>query len=266
MKKYISFLSVLIGLLGLTFVSCTDDLAEREPSYEPSSNVAQVYFPTSNTAAFEVEPTVNKVSVTIAREVASNALEVNLSVVDTAGVYTVPSSVSFAAGETEATFEVSFDGLEYFQNYLLILSFDETLTNPYVEVEGTQEFLLRVMQSDWQDVATGEYYSDFFEDTWEQNLQYSEILDRYRFPNVWFNGYHFEFDWDGESATVTPPAVQFQTGYVDATYGMIFADVSDEAEDTYYDSANEQLVFDVAWNVPGVGSFGNYPEIFTFSE
>lgn len=266
MKKYISFLCAVIGLFSLVLVSCSDDLPEREPSYKPASEVVQVYFPASNTTQFEVEPVVNKVSVILAREVTTSALDVHLSVLDTAGVFTTPSVVSFAAGEAETTFDVSFEGLEFFKNYLLVVSFDEKLTNPYVEIEGTQEFLLRVMQSDWEDVATGEYYSDWFEKSWEQNLQYSELLDRYRFPNVWFDGFHFEFDWDGESAKITPPSADFPTGDIHSTYGMLYAGVSDDESDTYYDATNKQLVFDVAWNVPGVGSFGSFPEIFTFSE
>lgn len=264
MKRYFSSFGALVILLGLSVFGCSDDLPERVASYEPSEGVVQVYFPAGNTAYYEVEPIENSVSVTIAREVSDDALTVNLAVLDTAGVFTVPSSVSFDDGQLETSFDVSFEDLTFFLDYMIVISFEEELTNPYLAIDGTQEFVLRVMQSDWKSVAAGEYYSDFFESTQEQDLQYSEILDRYRFPNVWFSGFHFEFLWDGESAKVEAVQEQFATGYVHATYGMIYAEVSEE--DSYYDSEGKQLVFDVSWEVPGVGSFGNFPEIFTFSE
>ncbi|GAO31495.1 hypothetical protein [Geofilum rubicundum] len=267
MKKYLKLLYGAMGLVGLLLTSCSEDIVDREASYVPGDNVMQVYFTAANPGFMEVEPVVNSVSIEIARQETAAAAQVGIMSYDTAGVFTVPEFVSFEAGEEIGTIEISFADLEVFESYMLRLVLDESETNPYVEVDGTQEFVLRVMQSDWADVAQGSYYSDFFEDTWDQALQYSVLLDRYRFPSVWFDGFHFEFLWDGESADVAPFRASFPTGYDHPTYGMIYAEVASEpgVEDSYYDAAENQLVFDVGWVVPGLGSFGNFPEIFTIT-
>ena len=109
----IFLLGALIGLVA--FIGCSeDDLVKPTPSPGAPEGTQGVYFPTTNKAAFElmpVDPT--EFTLTIARSVSEGAVDVPLTQDENEGnVFVVPASVSFAAGETETTFKVTFPTAE----------------------------------------------------------------------------------------------------------------------------------------------------------
>ena len=105
----IFLLGALIGLVA--FIGCSeDDLIKPTPSPDAPEGTQGVYFPTTNKAAFEfmpVDPT--EFTMTIARSTSEGSVDVPLTVdVNDDNVFVVPASVNFKAGETEATFKVTF--------------------------------------------------------------------------------------------------------------------------------------------------------------
>jgi hypothetical protein len=266
MKKYIRFIFIFIGVITTLMLNgCSEDFPEREPSYVPGENIPEVYFPADNEYDVEVEPTATGVDVSIARKNTSGAVSVNISKVDTADVFSVPDNVEFADGEELVTFTVEFSNLKAFETYALELFIDEELTNPYTTTEGTNNFKLFVVQSDWVDFAVGSYYSDFFVDTWDQVLQYSEILDRYRFPDLWVSGVDYEFNWDGESeiSAIAEVGNKVVTGYEHPTYGMVSA--TTDYDNSSYDQNDQMFTFVREWTV-SAGSFGEWVETYTITE
>lgn len=273
MKLFKNILFIGAGLFIFLLNACTEDMPERSPSYVPASDVMEVYFPGDAKSQFEVEPTVSSIEVTVVRENTSGAASVGLTVKDYEGVFTVPGSVEFDAGEAETTIPISFEGLETFVSYKMELILEEEYTHPYDSAMngGTTNFLVYVTQSDWVDYAIGTYNSTFLETEWEQVLQYSEILDAYRFPDLWAAGVHWEFKWDGGEAII-PGGTEnsdgyfvVETGYNHPNYGMVSAATDPSTDYTYYSEADDMFKFDRLWTV-SAGSFGWYAEYFTFTE
>ncbi|SHJ01453.1 hypothetical protein SAMN05444280_10987 [Tangfeifania diversioriginum] len=130
-NKLLIAISVLVAL---AVAACSEFEDTVEPSPAVPDGCQGVYFPASNTSAYELEPTEpTQITITIAREVSSGAVEVPVNVeVNDEDVYNVPSSISFADGETEVDFTVTFpdagEGTTY--NLKLAVEGDEYV-NPY---------------------------------------------------------------------------------------------------------------------------------------
>ena len=151
--KSIYILGLIIGLVA--FIGCSeDDLIERTPSPEAPEGTQGVYFPTTNKKVFElmpIEPT--ELTLTIARSISEGAVDVPLTQdVNDDNVFVVPASVSFAAGEKETTFKVTFptaaEGVKY--NLKLSVAGDQYI-NPYVE--GVPYVETNVMRVKWETIA-----------------------------------------------------------------------------------------------------------------
>ena len=143
MKQYILALSLI--LFG--FAACTEDIPEREASPFTLGNCQGVFFPTTNEAVIEMEPTEpTEMTITIARADATNAIEVPISIErNDDNVFVVPQKVNFAAGAKEVTFVVTFptaaEGVTY--NLKLFVSGAELVndyadTRPYVATSVTR--------------------------------------------------------------------------------------------------------------------------------
>lgn len=101
----------LIGMAALTMASCSD-----KDEYEWASvSGPQVYFSDALPSQYEIDPAGTTFNVPISRADASNSLTVNLTSTTANPMYSVPSSVTFDAGQTEANIPVSYDAtkIEY---------------------------------------------------------------------------------------------------------------------------------------------------------
>lgn len=191
----IFLLGVLVGLVA--FVGCSeDDLIDPTPSPNAPEGTQGVYFPTSNKSAFEfmpVDPT--EFELKIARSVSEGAVEVPLTQdVNDENVFNVPSSVSFADGETETTFKVTFPTADEGKKYNLKLSVEgEQYVNPYVE--GVPYVETSAMRVKWEPLDEPMVYVDgtflaWFGVTSEPMYVFAERailgdVTRYRFNNVY---------------------------------------------------------------------------------
>lgn len=132
MKKY---LFSILAAAAVLFAGCnqTTPYEKGEPGAE---NPQGFYFPVASEVGLEIDPSANIKShdVTIARKDASVAATVPFVVtVNTNDVFTIPSSVQFAAGEKEKVFKVEFSGtMEAGQTYGFKLQIDPSLINPYL--------------------------------------------------------------------------------------------------------------------------------------
>ena len=265
-------LTWLLSLFVILFSSCNeDDIPVREESYIPGSDAVQAYFPSDSKSDLAVSPTDNSVTIKLMRTNTEKAITVSLSSFDANNVFTIPSTAEFAAGEAEAEITIPFEGLTVFTAYTAEITIDEQFTDPYKNnIEGgTSNYLLTVTQSDWTDYANGTFTSEFFGDQWEQKLQYSEILEKYRFPNVYGDGYHYEFTWDG-GATFTPSGTQDndglyvqESGYVHASYGMV--STRTDAAGSLYNQDSQLFNFIMNFTV-SAGSFGVNTESYKITE
>lgn len=125
---------------------------------------------------------------------------------------------------------------------------------------------------DWRNFASGTFVSSFFEESSTKVLQHSKPLNRYRLIDLYATGYNMEFEWDGGSkvtvlgsiykpgVTSYKPAVE--TGYIDSTYGMIWAIFNGA---NTYDDATKVFTFPITWRVTA-GNFGTYTDTYTITQ
>lgn len=256
MKNILSIL--LLGFITMTVCSCDDEL-NYSPG-EPSACVdSKVFFSEDNVYDYILGVADNEVSFFLERTDASGSLKVDLLAEGyDETVFSVPASVEFAAGETKKEVKVQINNVEMFTTYTLKkIAIAPELVNPYKDYSAVS---LNVYKEDYAPYAKGMYTSTFFGEEWEQVLEYSPILDLYRFSDLYATDYDFFFTWDG-GATMTMQTTKTQTGYVHSTYGMITAEI----QATKYDAENQTFKFQYKWTV-SAGSFGSYVESFVVTE
>lgn len=198
MKKYYSILLMaLVAIVGLA--SCSDSDGEGyTPAGAPSG--AQVFFandlPSSRNLSFD-ETTF---TIPINRYVTDGALTVDLTHTDNTGFYTIPSSVTFAAGESEAIITVTYDAAsmeynEYIPDTISIAS--EGNITPY----GASSYAFSAGAAlTWKSLGTGKYIDDWFGYSGSAEiLQCEQQPNKFRVvaPYAGFDGDGY-FDMSGE--------------------------------------------------------------------
>ena len=254
------FKLALCSMFALNFAACTEEV-DYTPGKQSEVAENQVYFLASNSAAPVMAKEDTQFSVLVGRVDGNAAQSVPLKVTNpNEDIFTVPATIEFAAGETEKELVIqASSNMELFQEYYLKLEIPEEFTNPYKEQENHPIVIMNVIKEDYVPYATGTYTSNFFGGSWSQLMEYSPILDMYRFPDLWATGYDVEFKWDGSNIKCAKTTVE--TGYVHKTYGMVSA----TAVATAYREAQNAFLFQYKWTV-AAGSFGSYVDQFILEE
>ena len=128
-KIFKSAFVALVALIGLTMTSCVN-------KYDYDAATAsgeQVYFDNS-TSKVALSKDATSFTVPVLRVATTEAATIALTSTDESGIFTIPSSVSFAAGENKALITIGYDPtkLEYddFKSITLSLS-DTSYGTPY---------------------------------------------------------------------------------------------------------------------------------------
>ncbi len=254
MKNINKILSISVGLFVLLFTSCTEEFPEREPSPVTSANNAQVYFPSTNETSQELDEDATSVSVTIARGNTSGAVTVPLTVLkNDSSIFSIPETVSFADGEAEVSFTVTFTGAIPAVDYTFEVIIDgEELIDAYTVVDGAPAVAVTITLLKWVKFATGIYESGLFGNSWEQELYRAEGSNKFRFFDLYADGYDFNFIWDG-GAAITPigelsgPYYIFDPGVSLPDYGAFTAFVDSDPTYTFYSSAADAFQLEAYW-------------------
>lgn len=160
MKSFKNIWGMAAVLLAATALySCSED----EPTYtpaDPEGALAHVSFTGSLDDVFEVEPGVSTFTLSLQRpeDEAGNAETVSLDVTLNEGnVFNVPSSLDFAAGETEKSFTVSVSGAEEGTYYNLSIVANGNLSN-YTEGNRQKNVSFAIMK--WEKIGKGLWVSN----------------------------------------------------------------------------------------------------------
>lgn len=117
--------------LLLSFSACTEEV---DYSAAEKPNNAQIYFPTTMPAQVDLDRDKNSYDVMLERANADGQVTVNIDATDESGLFTIPASATFEAGEATTRLTIGYD-LETlgFENYLPITLTinDESLTTSY---------------------------------------------------------------------------------------------------------------------------------------
>ena len=158
--KNFKFLYLLLAVVGVvTFTSCKE---EWTPG--PKDTNMGVFFPEVN--RYEVSAEDTSVDIVVARNNAADAATVALRSEAKNGAgeaidwFTVPASVEFAAGESETTLTVEFDGTQLVigEAYNVSIKLDEEQASLYGIAEATFTILI---PEPWSSMGDGIYFDDF---------------------------------------------------------------------------------------------------------
>jgi len=267
MKYNKFFIPVLLFIFGALTIACDDEFKDtEEASPTVGSDVPGLGFASSNQTSFELDPAENPVlSLTVVRKNDKGSLEAPITVVDnTANSFEVPSTISFADGESTAVLNIPVrEGAPTDTTLTIELEFEEQYVDPYFA--EYPYYKGNVDLKKWVKYATGTFISDFFEQDWEQDLYQLEDENLFRFPDLYFEGYNLEFEWVSSDSTLAIVPAQQATGYDHPDYGMVYVQPGDEDELTFYDPEEGTFQFNLKWVVEA-GSFGDFPEVFTVTE
>ena len=125
------------------------------------------------TTQHSISDDVSSIAIPVKRIAKDEALTVAVLASDESGLFTIPSSVSFAAGKETSELLITFDrtkledGKEYPLSFLIN---DEDNTTPY----GNRSLDITVMPWPWVKMGTGKFRDDWFAPMW-QNPSNPEI-------------------------------------------------------------------------------------------
>lgn len=258
----ISKIFLMAGLAMMTIVaaSCSskDDWTPGEATTSGGQNV---YFDTEESIALPLDG--NTFDVTFKRTNTSGELTipVNFST-PTPEIFTsVPSTVTFASGADEATITIACkQDMEVFHTYRATITIDQKYTTQYVDsVINCPKAELNVIKEDYKPFKNGTYYSQFFETEAPAVLEYSEMMDLYRFKNV-AEGQTFTFTVD-EDNNISIVEAKFATNYVHGTYGPITANRTNKPSFVEVEDGVTTYYFNFEYTVDA-GSFGDAYDYF----
>lgn len=185
--KFNKFYLFAFAALATMAVSCDNEdtitVGEQDSAAKPF-----VYFSDDNKTTYSIEPTADtEFSFTVCRRNAEAAAEVSLEVVEnTDNVFVVPSTVSFAEGETEAEVTVSFADAPIGKSCTLTLGFGVESAGIYMQ--GTRQQSFTITRVKWNSLGMCTMDENYmFEAT---GMEY-EILQRDDKPTVFRLMYPF---------------------------------------------------------------------------
>jgi len=124
----------LLGVLAMMFVSCSEN---KDDDYNWATvSGEQVFFSNELPATVELSRTSNTFSIPVKRMNSDGAVTVSVTANDPSGLFTIPSSVSFNAGQNETnlvigyTYDIEKFPFDEFKNLEITLGGEE-LTTPY---------------------------------------------------------------------------------------------------------------------------------------
>ncbi|MBQ9671791.1 MAG: hypothetical protein IJV34_02930 [Prevotella sp.] len=196
MKKYLeSFMLLFIGLV--VFAACNDD--DDKEYHWATATGEQVYFSKDLPSVVNISESETTFTVPINRVNTATALKVDLHVADSTEKLQIPTSVTFAAGESVQNIVVTYnsDDFEYADYKDVVISIiDETLTTPY----GASSYSFSVGKSEpFVSLGKGTLSDDFLGGT-----ATVEIMQNQNQPNVFrivnpYDGITNDGDYQGDA-------------------------------------------------------------------
>ncbi|WP_304748007.1 hypothetical protein [uncultured Alistipes sp.] len=156
MKSLKIFILAAVAIVAGLFAACSDDDFKAGPAVSGT----QVYFPESIAAEYSIGDDVSEIVIPVMRVVGTEAQTVAVLADDKSGLFSIPASVSFAAGEKKAELLMTFDrtqledGTDYPISFLLN---DEENTTPY----GNSQLAITVTPWPWELLGTGLFRDDY---------------------------------------------------------------------------------------------------------
>lgn len=259
-KSYIVALAAV-----LSFSAC-----EYEDDYTPApaAGADTVYFQEPS-QDLTFGPEVSEIPVTVLRSDTLSAKTYNINLEsDYAQYFEVPSTVSFAVGDSAKTIIVKMK-----DNFPLFVSVNANLRldgNSSVDIYSKKLPIasLTILKEDFATVSHGVYTDYYTEEGHECELQYSLSLDLYRFYHFLGGQASVTFKFNKETNFGKSVNDQLNTGIYNTNYGWVYAvpaglkpsgkevdDNNPDGDNIFFDAANKVWYIGHEWTV-SAGSFG----------
>lgn len=272
LTKYM--LALLSGAFLLTACGDDDSFAPG-----PATNAEGLNVYIESDKSIVMESTASSFEFTVARNKDNGAITVPLRYEgENLDVFSLPASVSFAAGELSKTLTVQCsDAIEMFTDYKIQVIVDEAYTTQYdANPAGFPRAILDIVKEDYKVFATGTYTSAWTEEDEPATLEYSEIKGSYRFKNATSGNFTYEFSVGDEPIAdetsdfnglypITYSKAFDATGWVTSEdwahpdYGMVT--IYPGSDPSAYDAENKTYYLSIEFTV-SAGSFGSYYDVF----
>lgn len=199
MKSFIHIVSLLA--LVSVLASCRNE--EYTPGAESNYYGYNVYFDQPEEIYYSMDPDATEITFTVERDdvpVEDQYVPVILSSVHPEA-FDIDDAILFKAGEYKSEVTVYFtDAMALFQEYSFSLAIDENYTQQYLEQTTYPRIDITVIKEDYEPVYRCRYTCGGVTVgliSWTSNqvmrdLEYSEILDKYRF-DPWGHGVYVTF-------------------------------------------------------------------------
>ncbi len=259
MKIHKIFTALTLGL-AMVFASCEGPVGAiyegdgKGVSFASSSMIKGV------TAA---DSGIIRVPVYRAGKVGESSVQIELDSADYGARYTFyleRDEVVFADGENVAYAEFSFDfddvayGKEYYLRLKVPLNRDLSPSGiGTIEINLEREFATKPLE------GKGTLVSALFERTFEFEVEKATEANVYVFKEIFAKDYDLILVLnDDESKMIS--FGPYQSGYVDSEAGMVWF------QGLTYEKSGNDLNIKCHYYAPGVGSFGEFDEVFTLPE
>ena len=254
MKKIIYITLAIMALM------LTSACQHEGTIYDMPANSALVSFP-SDAAIFEMLASDgNKITVDLWRGNTNGAASIAIEIDDkTDGVFKPSKNTfDFADGQGVASIDFTYPDINAFggETYKLVLKIaDENQVSP----SGIDEMTISASRKlTPKYVGTGIYYSDWYEEEWEQDLYSTEEApDFFILPDCWVKGTDFTFTVQNHKP-IWPAS--FFSGYVHSSYGNVYIYTGE----SYIE--NGVIYLPVTGYRVSAGSFGDGMEYFVLPE
>ena len=165
-------------------------------TYDIPAGSACVSFPAEDAIFEMLASDGNKITVELWRGNTQGAASVAVDIEDgTGGVFT-PSkhSFDFAAGEAKATIDFTYPDINAFGGEVYEIKLTVSDPNQLSPAAISEMTIQASRKLTPVFVGTGVYYSDFYEEAWEQDIYTTEEAPNYYIlPSCWANGTDFSF-------------------------------------------------------------------------
>jgi len=258
--KYLHKISLLLSIFAVgLFASCDKD---NEGAIYTSDN-AGVKFQVAQ-ASISLNPDDTGTSVYLFRADASSDITVGLesALISEDGNgnevllplpegISVPSSITFPAGQGSVQVPITVGDVELGATYALRISLTDTSYSPSIAPQNSVD--VSVMKDYvWESAGTLHIVSE-----WMGGYEWDDILQKaqgtstlYRAYYIYTKGYSLQFWIEGNKVTVKPHVCDT------SDYGDVWA----EGEGTF---ENGVATITIEYFIPGLGTFGTYTEIIT---
>ena len=270
MKLNRIFLMAGVAMTMFMTASCLDE-DRFTAGYATNADSLNVYIVSDNNITLPVDE--NTFEVVYARNHTNGELTIPVVFgTGTPQIFTqVPSSVTFADGEENATITIScIPDMEMFKNYRATIVVPEQYTTQYADIEtNLPRAELNVIKEDFETVNKGTYYSQFNEtEDPDVELEWSEIKSCYRLSvsNAEF-AHTFTFTV-GEDCAISFNEPQIYQGWDYPGYGGVYATAASD-KPSLYDDEEKTYYFGFKYIIPAAGgaSFnGTYYDYFVVTE